>query len=196
MDPALKVRNLFEESIQVLSAADTLVPDIVTAARMTADAILSENKVLTCGNGASAAGAQHFSAIMLNRYLMDRPGLPAIALTSDTITLTSIADDYQFADIFAKQIRALGQPGDILLAMSHSGSSHNVIHAIDAAHDRKMCIVALTGQDGGRIAEMIQEDDIELRAPSWSKACIHQVHLTVIHAICNLIDRHLLGQED
>lgn len=196
MDPALKVRNLLEESIQVLSTADTLVPDIVTAARMTADAILSENKVLACGNGASAAGAQHFSAIMLNRYLMDRPGLPAIALTSDTITLTSIADDYQFADIFAKQIRALGQPGDILLAISHSGSSHNVIHAIDAAHDRKMCIVALTGQDGGRIAEMIQEDDIELRAPSWSNACIHQVHLTVIHAICNLIDRHLLGQED
>lgn len=197
MDAALKIRHTFEESIQVLSGAiDSLTPPIMMAAQRTADALLNEHKVLACGNGASAASAQHFSAIMLNRYQMDRPGLPAIALASDTSTLTSIADDYQFADVFSKQIRALGQPGDILVAISHSGNSHNIIHAIEAAHDRRMCIVALTGQDGGRVTELMVEGDVEIRAPSWTNACIHQIHLTVIHAICDLIDRHLLGQED
>ena len=197
MDAALRVRHTFEEGAQALAGAvEILAPAVVTAAGMTADALLRDNKVLGCGNGASAASAQHFSAIMLNRYQMDRPGLPAIALTADTTTLTSIADDYQFADVFSKQIRALGQAGDILMAISHSGSSHNVIHAVDAAHDRKMHIVALTGQDGGRITEMMLENDIEIRVPSWTIACIHQVHLTVIHAICDLVDRRLLGQED
>jgi len=188
---------MFEESVQALSgSADSLAPFIVMAADMTAGALLNDKKILACGNGASAACVQHFSAIMLNRFVMDRPGLPAIALTPDTTTLTSIADDYQFADIFSKQIRALGQPGDILLVASHSGGSHNIIHAIDAAHDRKMHVVALTGQDGGRVTELTQEDDIEIRAPSWTTACIHEIHLTVIHAICDLIDRRLLGQED
>lgn len=197
MDAVHRVKEIFEESVQVLSGcAETLAPFIVMAADMTASALLNDKKILACGNGASAACVQHFSAIMLNRFVMDRPGLPAIALTPDTTTLTSIADDYQFADVFSKQIRALGQPGDILLVASHSGSSHNIIHAIDAAHDRRMHVVALTGQDGGRTTELLKGDDVEIRASSWTTACIHEVHLTVIHTICDLIDRRLLGQED
>ena len=136
-----------------------------------------------------------FSAEMLNRFEMERPGLPAIALTTDASTITSIANDYQFAEIFSKQIRALGQTGDILLAFSTSGESHNIIHAIDAAHDRDMNIIALTGREGGQIADMMEQNDIELRVPSWSTARIQEVHIMIIHSLCDLIDRHLLGQE-
>jgi D-sedoheptulose 7-phosphate isomerase len=132
---------------------------------------------------------------MLNRFEMERPGLPAIALTTDTSTITSIANDYQFAEIFSKQIRALGQAGDILLAFSTSGESHNIIHAIDAAHDRDMNIIALTGREGGQIADMLKQKDFELRVPSWSTARIQEVHIMIIHSLCDLIDRHLLGQE-
>jgi D-sedoheptulose 7-phosphate isomerase len=126
---------------------------------------------------------------------MERPGLPAIALTTDSSTLTSIANDYQYADIFSKQIRALGQPGDILLAFSTSGESHNIIHAIDAAHDRGMRVVALTGREGGQVAYLMQDEDVEIRVPSWSTARIQEVHLMIIHSLCDLIDRQLLGQE-
>lgn len=197
MDASLRVKNRFEESVQTLSeAAQVLAPLIAIAAETTADALLNDGKILTCGNGASATGAQHFTTTMLNRFHIERPALPAIALTADATTLTSIADDYQFAEVFSKQIRALGQPGDILLAISQSGSSHNIIHAVDAAHDRKMRVVALTGQDGGRITELLQQDDVEIRAPSWTSAYIHEIHLTTIHAICDLIDRRLLGEED
>ncbi len=197
MDASFRVKSKFEESVQVLTeAANELAMPIIIAAETTADALLNDGKILSCGNGASATSAQHFTTIMLNRFNTERPALPAHALMADSATLTSIADDYQFADIFSKQIRALGQPGDILLAVSHSGNSHNVIHAVDAAHDRNMRIVALTGQDGGRITELLLEQDIEVRAPSWTSAYIHEVHLTVIHAICDLIDRRLLGQED
>ena len=196
MDPIQRVRNNFHESIKLKTeSVELLAPLISGAASLMAASLLQEHKILSCGNGGSAADAQHFSAEMLNRFEMERPGLPAIALTTDTSTLTSIANDYQFADIFSKQIRALGQPGDILLAISTSGSSHNIIHAIDAAHDRSMIIIALTGREGGEVANLMRDHDIEIRVPGWSTARIQEVHLMIIHSLCDLIDRQLLGQE-
>jgi D-sedoheptulose 7-phosphate isomerase len=196
MDPIQRVRDNFNESIQVKTEAiELLAPLIANAAQLMAASLLEEHKILSCGNGGSAADAQHFSAEMLNRFEMERPGLPAIALTTDSSTLTSIANDYQYADIFSKQIRALGQPGDVLLAFSTSGESHNIIHAIDAAHDKDMHVVALTGREGGQIVDLMQDKDIEIRVPSWSTARIQEVHIMIIHSICDLIDRQLLGQE-
>ncbi len=196
MDPVQRVKENFSESIQVKTeAAEILAPVIVAAAEAMTNCILAEHKILSCGNGGSAADAQHFSAEMLNRFEMERPGLPALALTTDSSTITSIANDYQFAEIFSKQIRALGQKGDILLAFSTSGESHNIIHAIDAAHDRDMTVIVLTGREGGQIADMMKDDDFELRVPSWSTARIQEVHIMIIHSLCDLIDRHLLGQE-
>lgn len=196
MDPVQRVIDNFEESIQLKSDSSRLLaPVIAASAELMTNCLLNEGKFLSCGNGGSASDAQHFSSEMLNRFEMERPGLPAIALTTDTSTLTSIANDYQFADIFSKQIRALGRPGDVLLGISTSGESLNIVHAIDAAHDRDMKVVALTGREGGQITGLIQETDIEIRVPSWSTARIQEVHLIIIHCICDLIDRRLLGQE-
>ncbi len=196
MDSVKRVKENFNESIQVKTeAAELLAPVIVAAAEAMTNCLLGEHKILSCGNGGSAADAQHFSSEMLNRFEMERPGLPAIALTTDTSTITSIANDYQYAEIFSKQIRALGQAGDILLAFSTSGESHNIIHAVDAAHDRDMNVIVLTGREGGQIADMMKQNDFELRVPSWSTARIQEVHIMIIHSLCDLIDRHLLGQE-
>jgi len=196
MDPIQRVRDNFNDSIKLKTeSVELLAPLIVKAAASMADSLLQEHKILSCGNGGSAADAQHFSSEMLNRFEMERPGLPAIALTTDSSTLTSIANDYQYADIFSKQIRALGQTGDILLAFSTSGESHNIIHAVDAAHDRGMIVIALTGREGGQIAHLMQDEDVEIRVPSWSTARIQEVHLMIIHSLCDLIDRQLLGQE-
>jgi D-sedoheptulose 7-phosphate isomerase len=196
MDPVQRVKDNFSESIRLKTeAVEILAPPIANAAALMADCLLHEHKILSCGNGGSAADAQHFSSEMLNRFEMERPGLPAIALTTDTSTMTSIANDYQFEDIFSKQIRALGQPGDILLAITTSGESHNIIHAIDAAHDRSMSVISLTGREGGQVAYLMQENDIEIRVPSWSTARIQEVHLMIIHSLCDLVDRQLLGQE-
>ena len=196
MNPIQRVRDNFNESIKLKTESiELLAPLIAGAASLMAACLLQEHKILSCGNGGSAGDAQHFSSEMLNRFEMERPGLPAIALTTDTSTLTSIANDYQFADIFSKQIRALGQPGDILLSISTSGNSHNIIHAIDAAHDRSMTVVALTGRDGGEVANLMRDDDIEIRVPGWRTARIQEVHLMIIHSLCDLVDRQLLGQE-
>lgn len=197
MDPLQRVKDNFNESMQlVLDVCEQIAPSIVSASEMITNCFLGENKVLSCGNGGSAADAQHFSSEMLNRFEMERPGLPVISLTTDTSTLTSIANDLQFADIFSKQIRALGQSGDVLLAISTSGDSHNIIHAIDAAHDRGMNIIALTGREGGQAADLIEKSDIEIRVPSWSTARIQELHIMIIHSICDLIDQHLLGSGD
>ena len=197
MDPVQRILENFNESIQLkIEASEQLAPHIAAAAELMTDCFLNEGKILSCGNGGSAADAQHFSSEMLNRFEMERPGLPAIALTTDSSTLTSIANDYQFADIYSKQVRALGQPGDVLLSISTSGESQNIVHAIDAAHDRDMKVVSLTGREGGQIADLMRETDIEIRVPSWSTARIQEVHLMIIHSICDLIDRRLLGQEN
>ena len=196
MNPIQRVRDNFNESIKLKTESiELLAPLIAGAASLMAACLLQEHKILSCGNGGSAGDAQHFSSEMLNRFEMERPGLPAIALTTDTSTLTSIANDYQFADIFSKQIRALGHPGDILLSISTSGNSHNIIHAVDAAHDRSMTVVALSGRDGGEVANLMRDDDIEIRVPGWSTARIQEVHLMIIHSLCDLVDRQLLGQE-
>lgn len=196
MDLIQRIKDNFNESIQLKTeCVDRIAEPIAAAATLMTRCLLSENKILSCGNGGSAGDAQHFSSEMLNRFEMERPGLPAIALTTDTSTITSIANDYQYADIFSKQIRALGHADDVLLAISTSGESHNIIHAIDAAHDRNMNVVALTGRDGGQMADLMHETDIEIRVPSWSTARIQEVHLMIIHSICDLIDRQLLGQE-
>ena len=196
LDPQQRIKSIFADSIAVKSrTAESLSALIVNAGQAIAESVLNSGKVLTCGNGGSAADAQHFSSELLNRFERERPGLPAIALTTDVSTLTSIANDYQFADIFAKQIRALGQPGDILLAFTTSGGSHNILNAIDAAHDKNLRVVLLTGKDGGAAANSLSGSDIELRIPSDSTARIQESHLTIIHCLCDFIDNHLLGQE-
>jgi len=189
-------KQYFQDSIQTkMQAMETLTDPIVTAAEYIVNRLMQGSKILSCGNGGSAADAQHFSSEMLNRFERERPGLPAIALTTDTSTLTSIANDYSYDQIFAKQIRALGHPGDLLLAISTSGNSANIISAIEAAHEQDVGIIALTGNDGGRIHSMLNETDIEIKVPSSSTARIQEVHLLTIHCLCALIDTQLLGSE-
>lgn len=192
MNALERVKHLFEESIQLKQqAVDPLAPTIVHAAETITDAILQGNKILSCGNGGSAGDAQHFSSEMLNRFEMERPGLPAIALTTDTSTITSIANDYHYDSIFARQVTALGYPHDVLLAISTSGNSANVVKAIEAAHEKELKVVALTGKDGGKMASLLNESDVEIRVPSDSTARIQEVHIMVIHSICDLVDHKL-----
>jgi D-sedoheptulose 7-phosphate isomerase len=187
-----RARQHFLESIAVKQAAMALAPAIAAAAGTMTRCLLEDGKILSCGNGGSAADAQHFSSELLNRFELERPGLPAMALTTDSSTLTSIANDYAFAEVFAKQVRALGQPTDVLLAISTSGNSENVLRAIRAAHERGVRVVALTGRDGGAIAENLAPSDIEIRVPAERTCRIQEVHLLIIHCLCDLIDAELL----
>lgn len=194
MDPVTRVRDHFAESIaSKQAAAETLVDSIVAAGQLMSDALLDDGKILSCGNGGSAADSQHFSSELLNRFERERPGLPAMALTTDSSTLTSISNDYAYEEIFSKQVRALGKSQDVLLGISTSGNSENVIRAIAAAHERSMKVVALTGRDGGRMAEAFEDGDVEIRVPASRTARIQEVHLVVIHCLCDLIDTALLG---
>lgn len=196
-DLTARIKRIFNDSVETkLQVVEALAPVIAQAAELISSYMLKDNKILICGNGGSAADAQHFSSELLNRFEIERPGLPAIALTTDTSTITSIANDSQFADIFAKQIRALGQTGDILVAISTSGNSMNIIHAIKAAQDRDMTVISLTGRDGGEAARLLTERDIEIRVSAHSTARIQEVHILIIHCICDLIDYQLLGQEN
>lgn len=192
MELSSHVKKIFNDSIQTqITAADTISDVIAKAAQLMVDALLGNHKILACGNGGSAADAQHFSAEMLNRFEAERPSLPAIALTTDTSTITSIANDYHFNEIFSKQVKALGQPGDILLALSTSGNSKNIIEAIIAAHNRQMHVIVLTGKDGGDIPPLLNATDIEIRIPSESTARIQETHGIVIHCLCDIIDKQL-----
>lgn len=189
-------QHYFQESIQTkMQSMELLTDTIVSAAEYIVSRLMQGSKILSCGNGGSAGDAQHFSSEMLNRFERERPGLPAIALTTDTSTLTSIANDYSYEEIFAKQVRALGHPGDLLLAISTSGNSANILAAIEAAHEQDVGIIALTGRDGGRVHSLLNETDIEIMVPSDSTARIQEVHLLVIHCLCALIDSQLLGNE-
>jgi D-sedoheptulose 7-phosphate isomerase len=195
MDLISRINQNFQDSISTKQiAADLLAEPLATAAQMITQCLLGGGKVLSCGNGGSAGDAQHFSSEMLNRFEMERPGLPAVALTTDSSTLTSIANDYSYDQIFSKQVSALGQPGDILLAISTSGNSANVNRAIEAAHEREMHVIALSGKQGGDMASLLTSDDVEIRVPSDSTARIQEVHLLSIHCICDLVDHQLLGQ--
>jgi D-sedoheptulose 7-phosphate isomerase len=157
--------------------------------------LLADGKILACGNGGSAADAQHFSSELINRFEMERPGLAAVALTTDSSILTSIANDYEFSQIFSRQVTALGKAGDVLLAISTSGNSRNVLEAIRAAHARDMLVVALTGGSGGQISELLRDEDIHICVPATSTARIQEVHLLTIHCLCDGIDCLILGVE-
>lgn len=188
-----RVRDHFRDSVELKQRAVALAPLIASAAELMTHCLLHDGKMLACGNGGSAADAQHFSSELLNRFEMERPGLPAVALTTDSSTLTSIGNDYHFAEVFAKQVRALGQAGDVLLAISTSGNSENVLQAVRAAHEREMTVIALTGRDGGTIARALAGEDIEIRVPADRTCRVQEVHLLIIHCLCDLIDAQLLG---
>tara|TARA_B100001109_G_scaffold254581_2_gene254758 strand:- start:132265 stop:132849 length:585 start_codon:yes stop_codon:yes gene_type:complete len=176
-------------------AAEQLPPYIERGGQVMVNALLSGGKILSCGNGGSAGDAQHFSSELLNRFERERPSLPAVALTTDASTITSIANDYSYNEVFSKQILALGNPGDVLLAISTSGNSANVIQAIQAAHERDMTVVALSGKDGGHMGSLLTADDVEIRVPSNVTARIQEVHLLAIHCLCDMIDCSLFGEE-
>jgi D-sedoheptulose 7-phosphate isomerase len=175
-------------------AAAVMAPYIDAAVERMVGALTSGNKILACGNGGSAADAQHFAAELVGRFERERPGLAAIALTTDSSILTAIGNDYDFSLVFSKQVEALGQPGDILLALSTSGNSGNVIAAIEAARQRDMSVVALTGKGGGKIGAMLDEFDIHLCVPSERTARVQEVHLLTLHCLCDGIDEALLGE--
>ncbi len=196
MDITSRIKAHFAESAELkATAAEALAPQIVRAATLMTDCLLADGKLLACGNGGSAADAQHFSAEMVGRFERERPELPAISLTTDTSLLTAVSNDYDFSHVFAKQVRALGRAGDVLLAISTSGNSVNVANAIAAAHEREMRVVALTGKGGGRIGELLAPADVHLCVPHSSTARIQEVHILTIHCLCDAIDASLLGDE-
>ncbi|MCU0937457.1 MAG: phosphoheptose isomerase [Gammaproteobacteria bacterium] len=196
MDLVGRVRQLFQESVATkMEAVEVVAPAIARAAELVTAQFLAERKVFACGNGGSAADAQHFASELVNRFERDRSGLPAIALTTDASTVTSIANDYQFAEVFARQVRALGHPGDVLVAISTSGQSRNVLAAIEAAHERELYVILLTGRDGGGASALLRPVDVEIRVPSASTARIQEVHILALHCLCDLVDRQLLGAE-
>ncbi|HEY9201945.1 MAG TPA: SIS domain-containing protein [Gammaproteobacteria bacterium] len=188
------IQHNFNESIATKQRTlDTAQNEIALAAQLMTHSLLSGGKLLSCGNGGSAGEAQLFSSKMLNRFQMERPGLPAITLSTDTSILTSIANDYSYDQIFSRQIAALGQAEDILFLITTSGNSGNLVSAVDMAHERHMKVVALTGQSGGEVSARLSADDIEIRVDSDSPIRIQETHLVIIHCLGDLIDAQLLG---
>lgn len=177
-------------------SAQVLSKPIAAAVHAILASVTGGNKVLACGNGGSAADAQHFAAEFVGRYERERPELGAIALTTDSSIITAIANDYDFSVIFSKQVRALGVAGDVLLALSTSGNSANVLAAIEAAHERDMTVVALTGRGGGKIQQVLRETDVHICVPHERTARIQEVHALVIHCICDGVDTQLLGDQE
>jgi D-sedoheptulose 7-phosphate isomerase len=177
-------------------AAQVLSKPIAAAVQALLACVTSGGKVLACGNGGSAADAQHFAAEFVGRFERERPELGAIALTTDSSILTAIANDYDFNQIFVKQVRALGQPGDVLLAISTSGNSANILAAIEAAHEREMTIVAMTGKGGGKIGMAVRDTDVHICVPHDRTARIQEVHLLVLHCLCDGVDTQLLGETE
>jgi D-sedoheptulose 7-phosphate isomerase len=190
-----RIQSQFEDSVAVKQAAyAAMAHSIELATRLMADSLRAGGKVMACGNGGSAADSQHFAAELLNRFEKERPPLAAIALTTDTSTLTSIANDYAYDQVFAKQVAGLGRAGDVLLAISTSGNSPNVMAAIETAHARSIKVVALTGKNGGKMAGMLLPDDVHLCVPAERTARIQEVHLLTIHCLCDGIDTLILGE--
>jgi D-sedoheptulose 7-phosphate isomerase len=194
VDSAERIRSLFDASIETKHRAREVLPEAIAAgAGLITRALLAEAKLLACGNGGSAGDAMHIAAELVNRFELERPALPAIALTADTPTLTAIANDYDYEHVFARQVQALGRPGDVLLAITTSGRSASVVAAIAAAHDRGLGVMALSGKDGGDVAALLGPADVEIRVPSDSTARIQESHLLVIHCLCDLVDGQLFG---
>jgi D-sedoheptulose 7-phosphate isomerase len=197
MELADRIGQHFQDSIAVKQQSlEVLIEPIHRAGEAMVNSLLNNGKILSCGNGGSAGDAQHFSAELLNRFEKERPGLPAMALTTDSSTLTAIANDYSYEEIFSKQVSALGQPGDVLLAISTSGNSANVAAAMKAAQEREMLSVVLSGNDGGTMAVLLGDQDVEIRVPSRRTARIQEVHLVVIHCLCDFIDTQLFGGDE
>ncbi len=174
-------------------AAPLLSQPIAAAVQAMLACVTNGGKVLACGNGGSAADAQHFAAEFVGRYERERPELAAIALTTDSSIITAIANDYDFGSVFSRQVRALGQPSDVLLAISTSGDSANVLAAIDAAHEREMVVVGLSGRGGGKMAQVLRDTDVHICVPHERTARIQEVHILVLHCICDAVDTQLLG---
>jgi D-sedoheptulose 7-phosphate isomerase len=195
MDINTRINKHFKDSAELkLRVKDSLAKPIAEGAQVFFDCVTSDGKILCCGNGGSAADAQHFAAELLNRFEKERPGLACVALTTDSSVLTSIGNDYDFNQIFSKQVRALGLPGDNLLAISTSGNSPNVVAAIHAAHERDMRVIALTGRNGGAMAMALRESDVHICVDAQSTARIQEVHLLSLHCLCDVIDYLLLGE--
>ena len=197
LDHIKRIREHFADSAQLkLDAAEALAPAVARAAQLMTECLFADGKILACGNGGSASDAQHFSAELVGRFERERPELPAISLATDTSLLTAVANDYAFEQVFAKQVRALGAKGDILLAISTSGNSPNVVAAITAAHEREMGVVALTGKGGGRAGELLVPEDVHVCVPHARTMRIQEVHLLIIHCLCDAIDATLLGDDE
>jgi len=196
MDLTLRINKQFDDSAETKrQSRDVLAKPIAETIQAMAECLRIDAKILCCGNGGSAADSQHFAAELINRFEMERPELAAIALTTDSSVLTSIANDYDYNQIFSKQVRGLGRKGDVLLAISTSGNSTNVIAAIEAAHARNMTVVALTGRDGGKMGAVLKPGDIHICVPAKVTARIQEVHLLVLHCICDGIDHVLYGDK-
>jgi D-sedoheptulose 7-phosphate isomerase len=196
MNIVQRILDQFSDSVAAKQkATSVMAAPIASAIGAMASCLQAGGKIMACGNGGSAADSQHFAAELLNRFERERAPLAAIALTTDTSTLTSIANDYHYDEVFAKQVRALGRAGDVLLAISTSGNSPNVLAAMVAAHERGIRIVALTGKGGGRMAAALKPDDINLCVPVARTARIQEVHLLTLHCLCDGIDALLLGDE-
>jgi D-sedoheptulose 7-phosphate isomerase len=196
IDLVARVSRHFSDSAQTkLNAVELLAPPIVRATEVMVRCLMANGKILACGNGGSAADAQHFAAELVNRFERERPGLAALALTTDSSTLTSIANDYDYSQVFAKQLFALGQPNDVLLAISTSGNSPNIVAAVRAAHEREMKVVALTGKGGGEVGRALAAGDVHVCVPHGVTARIQEVHLLTLHCLCDGIDCLLLGTE-
>lgn len=191
-----RIRKHFDNSVQAkLQAKDILAQPIADASQALVNCLMNDGKILVCGNGGSAADAQHFAAELINRFEIERPALAAIALTTDSSVLTSIANDYDYNQVFSRQVRGLGMAGDILIAISTSGNSPSVVEAIHAAHDRDMVVIALTGREGGTMGEILDADDFHLCVHADVTARIQEVHLLILHCLCDAIDHSLLGSE-
>lgn len=196
MDPIQRIQQHFADSANLtLQSVNDLAPLVSEAAVVMTDCLLSDGKMLACGNGGSAADAQHFAAEMVGRFERERPGLPAISLTTDTSILTAIGNDYDYDQVFSKQVLALGRKGDVLFAISTSGNSRNVVAAVAAAHEREMRVVALTGKGGGRMSELLAPGDVHLCVAHDVTTRIQELHILIIHCLCDAIDNALLGEE-
>jgi D-sedoheptulose 7-phosphate isomerase len=196
MDLTAHLKQHFDEGIELRrKMAETMPAAIARAGTSLAEALKAGRKVLACGNGGSAADSQHFAAEIVGRFERERPGMPAIALTVDTSAITAIANDYDWASVFARQVHALGQAGDVLLAISTSGNSNNVIEAIKAAHEKNMVVIALTGRDGGAMAKMLAPTDHHLNVAHPRTMRVQEIHLLAIHCLCEVVDNVLLGEK-
>lgn len=191
-----RVKAHFRASAQLkLDAMESLSEPIARGVEMMVESLMANGKIMACGNGGSAADAQHFAAELVNRFERERPPIAGLALTTDSSILTSVGNDYEFEQIFSKQIKAIGQPGDVLLAISTSGGSRNVIRAVEAAHEREIRVIALTGRGGGDLGNALLPTDVHICVPHPQTPRIQEVHLLALHCLCDGIDNLLLGAE-